>query len=201
MLSSGPKWVIVRGSPGRGLKIAIFWVSACSVVRRAFLEPSKSISCKSGLPPALPAPVGEARQPGKWPSCPSGRLGKSGSGPPSGKGASPRVVECCQVAPKWVIVRGSPGRGLQIAIFWVFAWSRGHFSSRAEALRVKAAFLLLSPCGRLGKSGPGPPSHASSNAVRWPEMAHREGVPRTRPQNRDFLGFCMVCGAECISRA
>ena len=85
MLSGGPKWLIVRGSPGRGLQIAIFWVSACSVVRRAFPEPSRSTSCKSGLPPALPASVGEARQPGKWPSCPSGRLGKSGPGPPSGK--------------------------------------------------------------------------------------------------------------------
>ena len=81
----GPKWLIVMGSPGRGLKIAIFWVSACSVVRRAFLEPARSSSCKSGLPPALPASVGEARQPGKWPSCPSGRLGKSVPGPPSGQ--------------------------------------------------------------------------------------------------------------------
>ena len=108
-----------------------FWVSAVSVVRRAFLEPSRSISCKSGLPPALPASVGEARQPGKWPSCPSGRLGKSGPGPPSGKG----------------------------------------------------------------------PPHASSNAVGWPKMPHREGVPRTRPPNPDFLGFCGLCGAEGISRA
>ena len=82
MLSGGPKWLIVRGSPGRGLQIAIFWVSACFVVRRAFLELSRSVSCKSGLPPA---PVRDARQPGKWPSCPSGRLGKSGPGPPSGK--------------------------------------------------------------------------------------------------------------------
>ena len=131
MLSGGPKWLIVRGSPGRGLKIAIFWASAVSVVRRAFLEPNRSISCKSGLPPALPASVGEARQGGKRPSCPSGRLGKSGPGPASGKG----------------------------------------------------------------------PPHASSNAVGWPEMAHREGVPRTRPQNRDFRGFCGLCGAEGISRA
>ena len=26
MLSGGSKWLIVRGSPGRGLEIAIFWV-------------------------------------------------------------------------------------------------------------------------------------------------------------------------------
>ena len=32
-------------------------------------------------------------------------------------------------------------------------------------------------------------------------MAHREGVPRTRPRNRDFLGFCVFGGAEGISRA
>ena len=106
MLSGGPKWLIVRGSPGRGLQIAVFWVSACSVVRRAFLEPSRSVSCKSGLPLTPPCPVGEARRPGKWPSCPSGRLGKSEPGP-----------------------------------------------------------------------------HASSNAVGWPEMAHREGVPRTKLRN------------------
>ena len=41
---------IVRGSTGRGLQIAILWVSACSVVWRSCLEPSRSVSCKSGLP-------------------------------------------------------------------------------------------------------------------------------------------------------
>ena len=61
MLSGGPKRLIVRGSPGRGLQIAIFWVSACSVVRRAFLEPSRSVSCKSGLPPAPPCPCGKGQ--------------------------------------------------------------------------------------------------------------------------------------------
>ena len=35
MLSGGPKWLIVRGSPGGGLEIANFWVSACSAVGRA----------------------------------------------------------------------------------------------------------------------------------------------------------------------
>ena len=33
--------------------------------------------------------------------------------------------------------------------------------------------------------------HASSNAAGWPKMALREGVPRTRPENHDFLGFCV----------
>ena len=45
MLSGGPKCLIVRGSPGQGLEIAIFWVSAWSVVLRAFLEPGRSVSC------------------------------------------------------------------------------------------------------------------------------------------------------------
>ena len=58
----------------------------------------------------------------------------------------------------------------------------------------------------LGKSGPDAPSgkgppQASSNAVGCPEMAHREGVLRTRPPNRDFPGFCVFRGAEGISRA
>ena len=57
------------------------------------------------------------------------------------------------------------------------------------------------PCGRLGKSGPGPPSgtgppHASSNAVGWPEMAHREGVPSMGPPNRDFLAFLHESGRD-----
>ena len=64
----------------------------------------------------------------------------------------------------------------------------------------------LSGLGWLGESGPSPPSrkghpHASSNAVGWPKMAHREGVPRMRPRNGDFLRFCVFCGPEGISRA
>ena len=68
-LSGGLKWLLVcEGGPqDEASKTAIFWVSACSVVRWALLEPGRSVSCKSGLPPAQPAPVGEARQPGKWP--------------------------------------------------------------------------------------------------------------------------------------
>ena len=62
MLSGGPKWLIVRGSSGRGPEIAIFWVSACSVVRRAFLEPGRSVSCKSGLP-LLSKALSEADRP------------------------------------------------------------------------------------------------------------------------------------------
>ena len=111
---------------GGARPLAIFWGS--SVVRRALPELSRSTRAKAAF--SCSPCLGDARQPVKWPSCPSGRLGKSGPGPPSGKG---------------------------------------------------------------------PP--APSNAVRWPKMAHREGVPRTRPQNRDFLGFCRFCGAEGISRA
>ena len=57
-----PKWLIVRGSSGRGLQIAIFWVSACSVVRRAFLKPSRSASWQSGLP-LLTKAVSDADRP------------------------------------------------------------------------------------------------------------------------------------------
>ena len=212
-----------EGVPRTSLQIAIFWVSACSVVRRAFLEPSRSTSCKSGLPPPLPASVGEARQGGKWPSCPSGRLGKSGQTPRLERGL-PTRRRMLSGGPKCLIVRGSPGRGLQIAIFWVSAVSvvRRAFLEPSRSISCKSGLppaLPASvgearqpgkwpscPSGRLGKSGPGPPSgkgppHASSNAVGWPKMPHREGVPRTRPPNPDFLGFCGLCGAEGISRA
>ena len=101
MLSGGPKCLIVRGSPGRGLQIPIFWVSAVSVVRRAFLEPSRRISCKSGLPP-LPL----------WERPDS-------------------------------LVNGLPAR--------------------------LAGSENLGQAPPLGKGFP----HASSNAVGWPEMAHR----------------------------
>ena len=107
MLSGGPKWLIVRGSPGRGLKIVIFWVSAGSVIQRAFLEPSRSASCKSGLPPALPAFVGEARQPGKWPARLAGseNLGQA----PRLERGLPTRHRMLSGGPKWLIVRGSPG--------------------------------------------------------------------------------------------
>ena len=147
MLSGGPKWLIARGFPGRGLKIAIFWISACSVVQRAFLEPSRSASCKSGLPPALPASVGDAKQPGKWPSCPSGRLGKSGPGPPSGRGL-PTRRRMLSGGPKWLIVRGSPSTSLKIAIFWVSACSvvRRAFPEPSRSISCKNGLPPALPC-------------------------------------------------------
>ena len=41
MLSGGPQWLIVRGSPGRGLEIAISWVSACSRTVRTACLPTR----------------------------------------------------------------------------------------------------------------------------------------------------------------
>ena len=76
--------------------------------------------------------------------------------------------------------------------------------SLTEAFRAKAASPLPSlqtawqmaflPVWPARKIWARPPrwkgaSNASSQAVGWSEMAHREGVPRTRPPNRDFLGF------------
>ena len=155
MLSGGPKWLIVRGSPGRGLQIAIFWVSACSVVRRAFLEPSRS-----GLP--LPPPV-RGRGQTAWsmaflPVWPARKIWARPRPPPgkSCKSGLPPAPPCPCKKRSDSLVNGLPPRG---------------------------------------------PPRASSDAVGWPEMAHREGVLRTRPPNRDFLGFCVFCGPEGVSRA
>ena len=77
--------------------------------------------------------AGEAKEPGKWPSCPSGRSEKLGQAPPLWKGACLSTRRrMLSGGPKWLIVRG---------------------------------------------------------------------VPRTRPPNRDILGFCVFSGAEGISRA
>ena len=44
----------------------------------------------------------------------------------------------------------------------------------------------------------GPP-HALSNAVRWPKMAHCEGVSRTGPRNRNLLVFReSVSPCDCL---
>ena len=43
MLSGGPKWLIMRGFPGRGFKIAIFWISVCSLVQRVFPEQKRFV--------------------------------------------------------------------------------------------------------------------------------------------------------------
>ena len=96
---------------------------------------------------SLPASVGDPRQPGKWPSCPVWQARKIWVRPPVWKGASPRVVECCQVARKGSLREGVPRTGPQNRDFLDFCralWSRGYFPSRAEALRVKAAPPLLS---------------------------------------------------------
>ena len=142
MLSGGPKWLIGRGSPGRGLKIAIFWVSAWSVVLRAFLEPGRNVSCEKRLRKTpFRRSLWKLRFSGFWtlwtaclptrrrmlsdePSCPSGlaRLGKSWGQAPFLKGV-PTRRRMLSGDPKWLIVRGSPGQGLEIAIFWVSAWS------------------------------------------------------------------------------
>ena len=111
MLSGGLKWLIVKGSSGRGLHIAIFWVFACSVVRRALLVLSRSVSCKSGLPRqerpdslvnGLPARLAGSENLGQAPLLERGL---------------PTRRPTLSGGPKWLIVRGSPGRGLHIAIF------------------------------------------------------------------------------------
>ena len=170
MLSGGPNWLILRGSPGRGLEIAIFWVSAWSVVLRAFLEPEKP----------------GARRPEKRP---------------------PHASSNAVGWPKMAHREGSPGRGLEIAIFWVSACSR---TLRTACLPTRRRTLSGGPPAPLGWAGSenlgqaplnkGPP-HASSHAVGWPKMADPEGVPRTRSRNRVFLGFCVVGGPEGISGA
>ena len=83
MLSGGPKWLIVRGSPGRGLQIAIFWVSACSVVRMAFLESLAEVFRVKAASPCLTSGVLESLQnvgagwgpPWSWPNSPEGERG------------------------------------------------------------------------------------------------------------------------------
>ena len=95
-------------------------------------------------------------------------------------------------------------------------WCGGHFQSLAEALRAKAAFLLLSlplwetpdslanglPACLAGSENLGqalrlerglPTRHRMLSGD--PKWLIVRGVPRTRPQNRDFLGFCRFCGA------
>ena len=117
MLSGDPKWLIVRGSPGRGLKIAIFWVSACSVVRRAFLEPSRSNSCQKRSLLLLSLPLWE--RPDNLVNGLHARLAgweNLGQAPCVERGL-PTRRRMLSGGPKWLIVRGSPGRGLKIAIF------------------------------------------------------------------------------------
>ena len=69
---------------------------------------------------------------------------------------------------------------------------------RTACLPTRCRMLSGGPPAPLGWAGSENPGvrplfkkglpHASSNAVGWPEMAHREGVPRTRPRNEGISG-------------
>ena len=94
--------------------------------------------------------------------------------PPLWKGASPRVVECCRVA-------------------------RQRPESLVNGLPARLA-------GRKSWARPPPPLERGLSTRRrtlsgGPKWLIVRGVLRTRPPNRDILGFGVLGGAEGISRA
>ena len=118
--------------------------------------------------------MGEARQPGKWPSCPSGWLGKPGPDPLSG--VRPNAVGWPEMAHR----EGGPQEPVQIAIFWA--------PQSAEAL-LKPPPLLISPpqersgsqgamLHRAGQSGARPPCQEWPTPFQeWPEPVKVLGPP------------------------
>ena len=165
MLSGGPKWLIEgvpRTRPGNRdfLGFCVFTHPLCS------------------LPPhASSNAVG-------WPSCPSGlgRVGKSWGQAPLLKRGPPHASSNAVGWPKMAHREGGPPkRGLEIAIFWVSAWSviLRAFLEPDRSVSCKSG-LRPGQKGTLPEKPPFKkrPPHASSNAVGWPIMAHHEGGPQ-----------------------
>ena len=199
MLSGGPKWLIVRGSPGRGLQIAIFWVSACSVVRRAFLEPSRSISCKSGLPPA---PPGLCERPDSLANgLPAHVAGSESLGQaPSLERGLPTRRRMLSRGPKWLIVRGSSGRGLQIAIFWVSACSvvRRAFLEPSRSVSCKSGLPPAPPglCERPDSLANGLPAHVAGSESLGQAPCLERGLPTRRRMLSDGPKWLIMRGSS-----
>ena len=116
--SKCPKWLIVKGGLQDEASNRDF--PCFCVVLRAFLEPGRSVSCKNGLPPA---------QKDTLPEKPRARRLKRGL-------ATRRRM--LSDGPKWLIVRGSPGRGSKSRFS---GFLRGLWSFRTACLPTRRRVL------------------------------------------------------------
>ena len=148
--SGGPKWLIARGSPGRGLKIGISRILKHSDLSRAFLELDRQVSrvlepANTGTGPTgarLLPPLGEGcRRPGR------GGLRKTWGKTPLQilKGASPRVVACCRVAKTGLSWGVPPPHSPSLSIY-VFEAFCGCVAIRLCDMRADFAMARVCVC-------------------------------------------------------
>ena len=140
--------------------------------------------------PPVRTPNRRPRSPAKWPPCPSGLgwLGKSGPGPPSRKGP-PHALLNAVGWPKMAHREGVPGRGLEIAIFWVSFAGVFHPALFLPGGRGRKA--VLPSC--LTFAGGFPPSAEARPSAKPPHPARRwdpGSKPGTQASKRTCQHLC-----------